>query len=389
MSLDARTGANPDDQRNGDMYRTQSEEQKVTIGLDAGSNQKKPGADAVDSTYNGHDRRSVWTRRQLQTVVLQVALVLGVFGLAGWTIGATLPRLYMASTEFVYTLDESVPDSFLREDRRLLTQMATLQSDAVLVPVARNMATTPDELREAMTVETVNLSEVLRLDIRDTDQEQALAINQAVMDRYMTLLSRPTAVTQTDALQARRTDIVDELSATDSALLDLRESRLVDPGLATAEESLERQIEFRTEQVTRLQALLDNSLARPIARSRRNQLSAELEVAQESLIELETELAEIRTTRAEFAAETAQESALVRDIERFEAELGTIDDEIADRELRPLLTSPVRILSDSSVVPESGRLNRLQGMAVGLLVGLPIAGLLAYRTRKRQLWFGR
>ena len=50
---------------------------------------------------------------------------------------------------------------------------------------------------------------------------------------------------------------------------------------------------------------------------------------------LEAQLLEIGTERAELAAESAGEPALLRDIARLEAKLATIDDELAERELAP------------------------------------------------------
>ncbi|MGI9598184.1 MAG: hypothetical protein ACR2QK_18620, partial [Acidimicrobiales bacterium] len=289
----------------------------------------------------------------------------------------------------VYTLDESVPDSFLREDRRLLTQIATLRSDAVVVPVAETFDLTPDDLRDKIEIDTIDLSEVLRLDVLDTDPAVALAISAAVIDQYLAIATRPPPSEVGEALDERRAEIVVNLARADSSLLALRQSRLVDPGLATSQESLERQIAFRTDQINRLQAILDDSLVSPITRSRRTRTEDELAEAQDILATLEADLAELRTRRAEIAAESAVESALQRDIERFEAELDTIDVELARRELRPLLAAPVRVLSETTVTPVSARLAQLRGPAVGLLVAIPLAGLLVYRARKRRLWFGQ
>ena len=293
----------------------------------------------------------------------------------------------MARTEFVYTLDESVPDSFLREDRRLLTQIATLESDAVLVPVAESFGVPVDDLRRAMTVETVDLSEVLRLHLRDADPDRARALSEAVMAQYVVVISEPPPSEESDALESRRFEITDSLAEADSALIALERSRLSKPALATAEESVERQIAYRNDQINRLQALLDDSLVRPISSLRRARLDDELARAQEALDALEAELSVLRTTMTEAEAETAAELALLRDIERLEADLETIGSELAQRELGPLIGSPIRVLGEPIVA--TSKVTQWRGPAIGLMVAIPFAAVLAYRSRQRQLWFGR
>lgn len=322
--------------------------------------------------------------RPLIAAPLAALLVLSV---VGFLIGRSRGDEQIVRREFVYTLNQSVPDSFLREDRRLLTQIATLESDAVLTPVAATFDRTVEDLRDAIKVETVDLSEVLRLEVRDRDRDTALAIGDAVFAQYVEVTSTPLPTETSDALRAQREIIVADLATADADLLAVRQTRRADAALLTQEESLGRQIQLREEQVNRLQGLLDTSLTSELSATRRSNLLNELSTAEGELAEYESQLATVRTDRAQLAEQSATEPPLTREIERLETELETIDAELAQRELGPLVSSPVRTLSEPTVKVRSANRAGLDGTAAGLLIGLPIAALLGYRARKRELWF--
>jgi len=330
----------------------------------------------------------LWSIRQMGRLGLRTAVILVLFGSLGGLLFPPPSSNYVSRTEFVYTLDESVPDSFLREDRRLLTQIATLESDAVLTPVADRFGVSTDDVRDAMAVATVDLSEVLRLDVRGPSPDRALALSEAIMAEYAVVASQPPSSDLGAGLGSRRSEIVSSLADADSALLAMKRGRSSGPSLATAEESLERRIDYRSDQVIRLQKLLDDSLVKPISQLRRANLNNELAQAQVTLAALETELSGLRTTITDSEAETTEELALLREIARLEAELGTIDDQLTLRELRPLL-SPIRVLGEPTVVLDDAILDWWRGPAIGLLVALPFAAAVAYRGRQRQLWLGK
>jgi hypothetical protein len=50
--------------------------------------------------------------------------------------------------------------------------------------------------------------------------------------------------------------------------------------------------------------------------------------------------------------------------------------------------SAFRELSEPSVITRPSHVAGLQGLAGGLLLGLPIAAWVGYRPRRRQLWLG-
>ncbi len=356
------------------------------------------GADRADGAQPAVDRRSgsgagagrdgadpaAWSGRQLASVTQRVLAVLAVMGLIGYGAGALRGSSHVARAEFVYTLDESVPDSFLREDRRLLTQVVTFKSDAVLTPVANRFDLSVDELRAKIDVETLELSEVLRLDVSDGDPDRAVSINRAVLDQYLEVLADATPAGNSTELAQRRVAVAAELAEADAERLALLQAGERDSTLEIQQESVQRRIDLKNEQVNRIQASLDESLSA----ARRDDLAEQLQVAQEELAALEADLFEIVATRAELATQTTAEPALLREISRLETKLATIDQELADRELGPLVASPIRELSEPVVLYRSIHIVGLQGMAIGVLLALPIAALVAYRTRRRELWFG-
>ncbi|MGB5760888.1 MAG: hypothetical protein WBM50_28490, partial [Acidimicrobiales bacterium] len=328
-----------------------------------------------------------WSIRQLAAVTQRVLAVFVVLGIIGYGLGYSRGGGHVARTEFVYTLDESVPDSFLREDRRLLTQVVTFKSDAVLTPVAERFDLAVDDLRAKIDVETLDLSEVLRLDVSDPDPDRAVAISRAVLDRYLQVISDAAPAGDNQELDQRRVEIAAQLAEADAKRRALLTAGERDAALEVREDSIRRQINLKNEQINRMQGSIDDSLVQILSSVRRANLVQEMELAQQELALLETDLAAVGTERAKLAVDTTAEPALLREILRLESKLDTIDDELAERELGPLVASPIRELSEPLILFRSAHFAGLQGMAIGLLAALPLAGLLAYRTRKRQLWF--
>ncbi|MEM7326308.1 MAG: hypothetical protein AAF531_24700 [Actinomycetota bacterium] len=330
----------------------------------------------------------LWSANQLLSIAQRTVAVVVIIGLVGYGLGFLRGGGSTARAEFVYTLDESVPDSFLREDRRLLTQVVTFKSDAVLTPVAAANDLTVEELRARIDIETLNLSEVLRLDVRDADPERAVALNRAVLDRYLQVISEAAPADTGDELTTRRTEIAAELEQADASRRALLEAQEQDVTLQLQQESLQRRIEVKTGQVGDLQANLDAAILEQGDQELLDVTADTLGAAEADLANLEAELLAVGAERAELATATTAEPALLREIDRLEAKLATIDDELAERELAPLVAAPIRELSEPIVLSTSRHFGGIQGMAIGVLAALPIAALVAIRTRRRQLWFG-
>lgn len=329
-----------------------------------------------------------WSMSQLVAVGQRALAVLVVMGVLGYGLGALRGSSHTARAEFVYTLDESVPDSFLREDRRLLTQVVTFKSDAVLTPVAAEFGLTVDQLRSKIDVETLDLSEVLRLDVTDGDEDQAIALSRAVLNRYLQVITDASpAGDSTAELAQRRADVAAELATADGARKALLEATQQDVALEVRQDSIQRQINLRDEQLNRIQGSLDDALIQGLAATRLSDLTDQYDATLLLIAALETDLIDVGSRRAALSSQTTAEPALLREIDRLETVLTTIDDELSQRELAPLVASPIRELSEPITLFRSQHIVGLQGMALGLMLGLPLAGLVAYRTRKRQLWF--
>ena len=329
-----------------------------------------------------------WTASQVAAVGRRAIAVLVVMGILGFGLGALRGNSYVARSEFVYTLDESVPDSFLREDRRLLTQVVTFRSDAVLTPVAEDFGLTVDQLRSKIDVETLDLSEVLRFDVSDADEDRAIALSRAVLNQYLQVITDASpAGDSTAELAQRRADVAAELAAADAERETLVDAQQRDIALEVRQASIQRQINLRNDQLSRIQESLDDALINSAGASRTADLTEQYEATQEAIAELEADLIDVGGQRAALASQTTAEPALLREIDRLETVLTTIDDELSQRDLAPLVASPIRELSEPIVLFQSRNIFGLQGMAIGLLLGFPIAGLIAYRTRKQQLWF--
>lgn len=351
-----------------------------------------PPAPAPAPTADGRTGPSdEWTTGQLASVLTRALAVVVVLALIGFGLGAMRGPTNVATAEFVYTLDQSVPDSFLREDRRLLTQVATFTSDAVLRPVARQFDVDVEDLRGSIDIETVALSEVLRLQVTDPDAGRALAMNRAVLDQYLLVVNQPAPAGDNRQLTTRRDEIVADLAVADEQrrAIDQRASEL-----DVRQQSVQRRIDLTRDRIGQLQGQLDDTIIGAVPRVLAPELATELADVEDELIALETELALIVDERAGLTLPPADGSAdgsvaptaLDREIERLESELATVDEELSQRQLGPLVASPIRELSEPVVVERSATAAGLQGAALAALAALPIAAWVAYRTRRRQLW---
>lgn len=244
-------------------------------------------------------RTMQWSLRQL----LEVLIVMAVIAAGGLTAGAAFGRrvepVYAARSEFIYYLEDSIPDGFLREDRRILTQLVTIESEAVVAPVAAEFDTTADDIRSAMSVDVLDLSEVIRLDIQDPDGARALAMNAAVLERYQQIAQDTDRRDDRSELVERRDAVLDELAVADQAALDIAAAELSDIALLSQEESLQRQVESTNARVDRLTELGDNSLSTPVVTNDRASLQAQLTASRSSLVSLEGQLLAVRTERAQ------------------------------------------------------------------------------------------
>ncbi len=118
-----------------------------------------------------------------------VAAALAVTSAAiGYLLSTFVDEIHGAETDILYELDANLEAGFLREDRRLTTQVVTIESRAVLGPAADSIGMNPDDLREALTVDVIDGSEIIRVQARGGTPEQALDRLAAVVDTYLAQL---------------------------------------------------------------------------------------------------------------------------------------------------------------------------------------------------------
>lgn len=120
--------------------------------------------------------------RRLALVALTVILVC--VGLAGgvWLL---VPTEYTGRTELLYPVAVEQPTGFLREDRNLTTQLLLIGSRAVVGPIAGAHGVPVEDLQRRVTVEVVDSSEIIRVDVRAADRAEAVQLASEITNRYM------------------------------------------------------------------------------------------------------------------------------------------------------------------------------------------------------------
>lgn len=203
-------------------------------------------------------RRPLSRRRIRRLVELALAVVLAGAG-AGLAAGLLLPPTYAARAEVLYPLAQEEPTGFLREDRTLTTQVVLMQSRTVLSPVATAEGRTVEDLQDSLTVEVLETSEVIAVEVRDRDQEDADRVLRAVLDGYFALDGSAGA-------GELRTFLDTELAAVRAALVDAR-GRLADSSVRAAT-TVEGEIATLLVREQDLQGQLDELDARTLSEPR-------------------------------------------------------------------------------------------------------------------------
>lgn len=343
----------------------------------------RPSAQPATAPVSAGRTEPAWRVRDFGEVLRKVLAVLVVLSAIGYGLGMLRGESYTSRSEFVYSLEGSVPDGFLREDRRLLTQIVTFTSDAVLGPVAEVYDLEVEELRAKIDLETVDLSEVLRLEVTDSDPDRAMDLNRAVLDQHLRTVTGQNSTEFSTELIERRAELEAELETAVAAVAD-EQAELA--SLEAREQELGRRIVLIDNRIDRIQALQDEALGE--ASITRDRLNENLESAVAELSEIEAALLEVRLERAGIESRLGDGSPARRTIDRLEDDLTAVDAELSRRNLDPVVGSALRELSEPTLITRSRHVAGLQGLAVGMLLGLPVAAWVGYRTRRRQLWFG-
>jgi uncharacterized protein involved in exopolysaccharide biosynthesis len=125
------------------------------------------------------------------------ALTIVLLGVAaGLAAALVLPKTYGARAEILYSAGQDPQGDPLKQDRELSTQLVYLTSRAVLGPVAQKQGRQFDDLAKEVSVQVLNNSEVIEVEVDGATRPAALQTLQAVMTGYMTLISQPTGVSR-------------------------------------------------------------------------------------------------------------------------------------------------------------------------------------------------
>lgn len=352
----------------------------------------------IDPTLLGHQPpppQRTWTAAQLFRSLVVIGLITTGGAIVGWLYGGSAEPVYAARSEFIYFLEDAVPDGFLREDRRILTQLVTIESDAVLRPIATEFDTTVTDLRDSLNVEVVDLSEVIRLDVTDPDSSRALELNGAVLDAYRETAEASRLDDSVTQLTERRAELLDELALADLEVQTIEEAKLGDVSLAASEESLGRQLTIESERLQRLSAMADDLLTGPTTVDDAGTINAQITSSRATIESLQQQLLGVRTQRAnlqqrinnllgtetEFQAGPLQNQDVVLSVQEDSLSLEITT--VAER-LRRLEGLSAETLVDTTIEPSSAPITDQIQIAEDAVASLE-SQILAVREQRAQL----
>jgi hypothetical protein len=115
--------------------------------------------------------------------VIAVATLLG--GVIGFAVAKISTPVYGARSEILFQLGDANPTGFLREDRRLSTQLVALKSREVLGPVASANKMSYEDLVKKVSVTVLDESEILRIQVADPSKDKAAKLTKDVVARFL------------------------------------------------------------------------------------------------------------------------------------------------------------------------------------------------------------
>ena len=151
--------------------------------------------------------------------LLALALVL-LGGATGFVAAGQMPEKYAAKADVLYTVTREQPTGFLREDRNISTQLVMLKSRTVLGPVADQWDVSVDQLSAALSTSVVEESEVISIQLTDSDPERAKDMLGAVIARYLEVSPNETRADVRNYLDAQLAEILARIDAVSPTAAD-------------------------------------------------------------------------------------------------------------------------------------------------------------------------
>lgn len=127
-------------------------------------------------------------RYELRLAGIGAAIIVAAL-LAGLGISLLRPSVYAARADLIFPIDQDRSSGFLREDRRLLTHVEQIRNWANLEPVASNEGVKLADLEKNLNVSVVGGSEIIRVEVRDTDPDRALGFVTSIVDGYIAFIT--------------------------------------------------------------------------------------------------------------------------------------------------------------------------------------------------------
>jgi hypothetical protein len=175
-----------------------------------------PVVSEADSSYDADARRLAPLR--LDTIARYAAYFFAAV-ITSAVIAALLvlpqPKVYGAEAEILYELDENLEAGFLREDRRLTTQVVTIESRAILAPAGGSVGLTADEMLDVLDVGVVDGSEIIHFQTRGPSPEEALDRAEAITATYLQFLD------EADSSDEAQLIVDDELAKIETELAEI------------------------------------------------------------------------------------------------------------------------------------------------------------------------
>jgi uncharacterized protein involved in exopolysaccharide biosynthesis len=220
--------------------------------------------DTITPPDSRHDPPTVgvlglWLRRSwgIGTVAAIAGGVIVVCTLAAMPIVLSQPRVYGAQADLVFSSGGDVSDA--AADRALVTGEVILRSRAVLEPVADATRIPVATLEEALSVEVVNQSNVVRITVADRDPDTARRLAQLIADQYQRQTSSTGSAADQQAttyLEGELRKLSDSLAATQARLDRLVRQRGPGSPASTRERQLQIAANSTQQRMARLQEQL-------------------------------------------------------------------------------------------------------------------------------------
>jgi uncharacterized protein involved in exopolysaccharide biosynthesis len=146
-----------------------------------------------------------WTSRAALAAAVAALVVLP--ALAAYLWSSSSPQVWAARAEVLFTGGDTQVAQ--RAEQQTATQVVVLGSRPVLEPAAEVLGRDVTSLEEALDVEQVEDSEVLRVTVVDPNPDAARRAAQAVVDQYVAMVSGPAGgdAAQLELLQADLTQL--------------------------------------------------------------------------------------------------------------------------------------------------------------------------------------